>query len=190
MIPASVDTARALPAPGARSPFRHLPGSGLHSTIFRGQAPRLAEWRSGPAYADWRPGPGSGVEDRAEDAGKADRLRARVGRGAGIGAPVDAVRHQARIVHRRRVVTDDFSRGGDDRQRAAIAERKQAAEIVDDFVGIEPDRFRIVTQERAGVETRRPAREIAGLESLPQLHADVGAADDNVERDAAALALT
>ena len=50
--------------------------------------------------------------------------------------------------------------------RAAIADREQPAEVVDDFVGVEADRLGVVANERARVKTRVGHRE-KSLDSKP-----------------------
>ncbi len=129
------------------------------------------------------------MKDRFEDPGETDGLSGRRVRRFGSGAAVDTIRHQPWIVFRGRVVADELRRGGDDRQGAAVTKWKQPAEVVDDFVGIQPDCLRVIAHERACVQTGRPPREVAGLETLPQLDVDVGAGDDDVQRDAAPLTL-
>ena len=57
---------------------------------------------------------------------------------------------------------------------AAVADREQPAELVDDFVGVESDRFRVVANERTGEDPGRPARKVVALEAIPQLRAHFG----------------
>src|SRR5258705_12906923 len=159
MILATFDTGAALSAP----------------------VPGLVWWRHGawhPVNSKRRPGTGLCVKDGAEDAHEAEALGRSVARRVRIRAAIHAVGHQARIVLHRRFVADKLRLGADAPQPAAVAEWKQPAEVVDDLIGIKSDGLRVVPDERAGIKTRRPAREIIGLESLPEFPGDVRPRDD------------
>ena len=73
---------------------------------------------------------------------------------------------------------------------AAISEREQAAELVDDFVGVEADRAGVVADERPGEDARRPARKVVPFERVPQVPADLGDRGDGLDGDTAPLALS
>src|SRR4026207_867397 len=59
----------------------------------------------------------------------------------------------------------------DDPRGASSAVRKQATELVDDFVGIETNGFGVVANKRAGEDARRPLREVVALQSKPEIGA-------------------
>src|SRR5258706_893484 len=122
MILATFDRGGAFSAPGPGLGLLPPPRPGLRLLASRCLAPN----------ADLAPGFVSELrmKNGAEDAHKAQTLRRGFVRIVRIGAAIDAVGHQARIVLHRRVVPDKLRLGPDRRQRAAVAERKQPAEVV------------------------------------------------------------
>src|SRR5688572_27347658 len=129
------------------------------------------------------------MEDRAEQARQQARARRRrIGRRVAGAAAVDAARDERRVVFAGRFVTDQAGLLADDRHDAPVAQRKQAAEVIHDFVRVETDGLRVVAHEGAREDPLRPARKVVALEALPELDADVGNRRDGFERNAAALA--
>ncbi len=87
-----------------------------------------------------------------------------------------------------RIMADQFGLRLDDACDATVADiRKQPAELVDDFVGVEPDRPGVVTHEGARENAGGPFRKVILFEARPEVRADLGDGDDGTERDAAAL---
>ena len=87
------------------------------------------------------------------------------------------------------VVPDQRSLRLDHPFGAAVADCEQPAELVDDFVGIESDRFRVVANEGAGEDPGGPARKVIALEAIPQIRAHFGDRGNGLQRNAAALTL-
>ena len=84
-------------------------------------------------------------------------------------------------------MADDFRLRLDQARGAPIAERKQAAELVDQVIGVEADCFRVVADEGAGEDARGPFREVVALESDPEIGADLGDRGDGFDADAPPL---
>src|SRR6185503_4935136 len=75
----------------------------------------------------------------------------------------------------------------DDSGGASIAVRKQPAKLVDDFVGIETNRFGVVTNKGAGEDAGGPLREVVAFEPEPQIGADLCDGHNRFDADAAAF---
>ena len=76
----------------------------------------------------------------------------------------------------------------DDARAPAVTNGEQPAELVDDVVGIEPDRAGIVADEGPGKDAGGPPREVVPLEAVPEIHADLGDERDGSKTDVAPLA--
>jgi len=72
----------------------------------------------------------------------------RVGRRS-AGAAIDAARNECRIVGIAGLVSDDLGLRPDERIRTPVTNGKQAAEVVDDFIGVHTDRIGVIAEERA-----------------------------------------
>jgi hypothetical protein len=87
------------------------------------------------------------------------------------------------------LVRDDPGFFANDALGPAVAPlRKQPAELVDHFVGIEPDALGIVANVAAGEDALRPSRQVVLFQRLPELGAQLGLGCQLCEGDAFAFA--
>jgi hypothetical protein len=73
----------------------------------------------------------------------------------------------------------------DDARGTTIAVRKEAAELVDNFVGVEANRLRVVADERAREDAGRPLGKVIALESKPEIGADFSDGNNRFDADTA-----
>ena len=134
-------------------------------------------------------------EAPASTAVASDRARSRARRaedsssGCDGGAAV-AVGRERPAFGVREVMADELGLRLNQAAGSAIPEREQAAELVDDFVGVEADGAGVVADERPGENSRWPARKVVSFERLPQVPADLGDRGYGLDRDASPLALS
>ena len=99
--------------------------------------------------------------------------RARFGFSIAVGgAAVPASRCQRRIVEWRRRMSDEFCLRFDDACGPAIAVRKEPAELVDDFVGVQADGLRVIANEGTREYSGWPLGKVVAFEPEPEIGAD------------------
>ena len=110
------------------------------------------------------------------------------GRGAG-GAIAGAAVLGRRQILPVEVVRDDLRFFANHALGAAVAPfREQAAELVDHFVGVEPDALGVVAHVAAREDTLGPAGQVAVFQRLPELDAELGLGGQLLEGDALSFA--
>jgi hypothetical protein len=100
--------------------------------------------------------------------------KTRIGRRFGISPTIGVKNHTDQIVgpietmiHNRRMLADEAL-------GSAITLRKGAAEFVDGCFGVDADGQGVLPHVGAGVDSRRPPRQIISFETTPEIHGDSG----------------